>query len=227
MKKYFALAILPILASCSSTSSKLKLSDISERPSQDAANYAETNLHKGMKYPTGVVDQSATSSIDVTEDAAGLVSGFGTRQVRDYSNIGLRSLTRGNNVVRKEGTRYAETVYDFNDHGTEILRDESIAYSGFVHNGYERTMKAGGTAVCGVMSTYSNTMESATRGLFGGLLRCVVRDTKPHMVGSLNDTVVDNSMPGAGWNKKLPDLSGYEPVPAATSGKGVVYTSSK
>ncbi len=221
MKKYFALAILPILASCSS------IPDISGRPSQDAADYAETNLNKGMKYPTRVVDQSATSSIDITEDSAGLVSGFGTRQVRDYSNIGLRSLTRGNNVVRKEGTRYAETVYDFNDKGTDILHDESIAYSGFVHNGYERTMKAGGTAVCGVMSTYSNTMESTTRGLFGGLLRCIVRDTKPHMVGSLNETVVDNNLPGAGWRKKLPDLSAYEPVPAASSGKGVVYTSSK
>ncbi len=228
MKKYIALAALPLLVvSCSTTPSKLKLSDISERPSQDAAQFSEAKLNEGMSYPTRVVDQSATSSLDVTEDSAGLASGFGTRQVRNFTNIGMRSTSRGSHIVRKEANRYAETVYDVGDQGTQILRDESVAYTGLVNNGTERVLHAGGTAVCGVMTAYSNTMESTTRGIFGGLLRCVVRDTKPYMVGSLNDTVVDNTMPGAGWRKRLPDLSSYAPAPAAATSGKAVYTSAK
>lgn len=224
MKKYLALAILPILASCSSTSKSLKLSDIPERPSQDAAEYSTKNLNKGLSYPVGVIDQSATSSIDIVEDSAGVGSNVGTRLVRDGTNISVRSTRRGANVVRKEGTRYAETVYDAADQGTGLIHDEMIDNSDFVMNGYQRTMHAGGTVVCGTMTTYGNVVEGSRLGLFS-LLRCVVRDTKPYMVGSLNDQIRDNTMPGHGWRKKMPDLSGYE-VTSAPSGKGV-YTGSK
>ncbi len=225
MKKYLALAVLPILASCTSTPASTKLADIPERPSQDASQYSERHLNKGLSYPMGAVDQASTSSIDITEDSADLVTGVGTRQVRDGSNIVVRSTRRGARVVRKEGTRIAETVYDVGDQVAELGHDELIDNSGFVMNGYERVTYAGGTVVCGAMTTYSNVWDSATRGLFGGLLRCTVRDTKPYMVGSLNDSIRDNTMPGAGWRKAMPDLSGYAPQ-AATSGKGV-YTSSK
>jgi len=224
MKKYLALAILPILSSCSSTPASTKLSDIPERPSQDAADYATTNLNKGSSYPVKVIDQSATSSIDVVEDSAGIGSNVGTRLVRDGANISIRSTRRGANVVRKEGTRYAETVYDVADQGTGLIHDEMIDNTDFVLNGYERTMHAGGTAVCGTMTTYGNVIESSRRGLFS-LLRCTVHDTKPYMVGSLNDQITDNTMPGKGWRKKMPDLSGYQ-VTSAPSGKGV-YTGSK
>ncbi len=227
MKKYIALAALPLLAvSCSTTPGKLKLSDISKRPSQDAAEFTEAKLNEGMSYPTRVVDQSAISSLDVTEDSAGLASGFGTRQVRNFTNIGMRSTSRGSHIVRKEGNRYAETVYDVGDQGTQILHDESIAYTGLATHGAERVLHTGGTAVGGVMTVYSDTMENTTRGLFGGLLRRVVRDTKPNMVGSLNETVVDKTVPGAEWTKRLPDLSDYAPAPAATS-EQPVYTSTK
>jgi hypothetical protein len=225
MKKYLALAILPILSSCSSTPASTKLSDIPERPSQDAAEYSTTNLNKGFAYPVSGIDRTADSSIDVVEDTAGVGSNVGTRLVRDGANISVRSARRGANVVRKEGTRYAETVYDVADQGTGLVHDEMIDNTGFVMNGYERTMHAGGTAVCGTMTTYSNIWDSATRGLFGGLLRCTVRDTKPYMVGSLNDQITDNTMPGRGWRKKMPDLSGYQ-MTSAPSGKGV-YTGSK
>lgn len=225
MKKYLALAILPILASCSSTQRPLKLSEIPERPSQEGAEYATTNLNKGLSYPVKVIDQSATSSIDVVEDTAGIGSNVGTRLVRDGANISFRSARRGGNVVRKEFNRYGETVYDVNDQATGLIHDEMIDTTNVGLNAYERTMHSGGTVVCGTMTTYSNIWDSATRGLFGGLLRCVVRDTKPYMVGSLNDTIRDDTMPGSSWRKKLPDLSGYA-VTAAPSGKGV-YTNTK
>lgn len=225
MKKYLALAVLPILASCTSTPASTKLADIPERPSLDASRGGEKYLNKGMSYPMGVVDQSATSSLDVTEDSSDLVTGVGTRQVRDGSNIVVRSTRRGAKLVRKEGTRVAETVYDVGDQVAEVGHDELIENSGFVMNGYERVTHTGGTVVCGAMTTYGNVWDSATRGLFGGLLRCAVRDTKPYMVGSLNDGIRDNTMPGSGWRKAMPDLSGYQPQ-AVTSGKGV-YTSAK
>jgi hypothetical protein len=224
MKKYLALAILPILSSCSSTPASTKLSDFPERPSQDAADYSTAHLNKGLSYPVGAIDQSATSSIDIVEDTAGIGSNVGTRLVRDGANISIRSTRRGANVVRKEGNRYAETVYDVADQGTGLIHDEMIDNSGFVMNGYQRTMHAGGTVVCGTMTTYGNVVEGSRLGLYS-LLRCVVRDTKPYMVGSLNDTITDNTMPGAGWRKKMPDLSGYQ-VTSAPSGKGV-YTGSK
>ena len=225
MKKYLALAVLPILASCTSTPASTKLAEFPERPSLDASRDGERHLNNGLSYPMGAVDQASTSSIDVTEDSADLVTGVGTRQVRDGSNIVVRSTRRGARVVRKEGTRIAETVYDVGDQVAELGHDELIDNSGFVMNGYERVTHTGGTLVCGAMTTYSNIWDSATRGLFGGLLRCTVRDTKPYMVGSLNDNIRDNTMPGSGWRKSMPDLSGYAPQPM-TSGKGV-YTSSK
>jgi len=226
MKKYLALAILPIFAvSCSSTPKPLKYSDIPDRPSQQFFEDGAQGTNRGLGYPVRGVSNTANASIDVIEDSAGYGSTVGTRFVRDTANISFRSANRSTNVLRKEGTRYAEVVYDVNDQGAQFVHDETIDNTNWVLNGYERTMHSGGTMVCGVMTTYANIWDSATRGLFGGLLRCTVRDTKPYMVGSLNDTIVDNTMPGHGWRKRLPDLSAYEVV-EQTSGKGV-YTNSK
>jgi hypothetical protein len=227
MKKYLALAALPLFViSCSSTPRPLKYSDIPERPSQDLSERGTDLTNRGLGYPVRGVGQGAETSIDIVEDSADYTTGVGTRFARDGSNIVFKSANRGTNVVRKEGTRLAEVVYDVNDQGTQFIHDETIANPAWVMNGYERTMHSGGTVVCGVMTTYSNIWDSTTRGIFGGLLRCTVRDTKPYMVGSLNDTITDNTMPGKGWRKRLPDLSGYAVTEAPASGKAV-YTSSK
>lgn len=223
MKKYLPLLLLPILASCSSTPASTKLSDIPERPSQDVFASSTKHSNKGLSYPHRVVDQSATSSLDVTEDSADFVSGVSTRQVRNYSNTTVRSTRRGSHIVRKQGTRFAETVYDVGDQVADVAHDETIAYGGFVGNGVERTLHTGGTLVCGTMTTYSNAIDSSTRGIFGGLLRCVVRDTKPYMVGSLNDHYPAGDFPGSGFRRKLQMPVAEVPQ---TSGKGV-YTASK
>lgn len=225
MKKYLVLAILPILASCSSTPASTKLSQIPERPSKDASEYGEKHTNKGLSYPYRVVDQSATSSLDVTEDSADYVSGVSTRQVRNYSNTAIRSTGRGSHIVRKQGTRFAETVYDVGDSAAGVVHDETIAYGEFAGNGFERVAHTGGTLICTGMTTYSNAVDSTTRGIFGGLLRCVVRDTKNYMVGSLNDMQPAGPFPGSGWKGRKPQMPAYEPV-AETSGKGV-YTASK
>ncbi len=224
MKKYLLLTILPILASCTSTRSSTKLSDIPERPSKDGAEYAETNLNKGLAYPHRAVDRSADASLDVTEDSAGLISGVGTRQVRNYGNTVVRTTRRGSHIVRKEGTRYAEVVYDAGDQVADVAHDETIAYGGFIDNGASRTLHTGGTLICGAFQTYSNSIDSATRGIFGGLLRCTVRDTKNYMVGSLNDQYPAAGLPGSGWRGPRPQMPAFEAEP--TSGKGV-YTASK
>lgn len=226
MNKYLALAALPIFAvSCSSTPRPLKYSDIPERPSQDLSERATYGTNRGLGYPVRGVGQGAETSIDIVEDTSDYGTGVTTRFARDGSNIVFKSANRSTNVVRKEATRLAEVVYDVNDQGTQFVHDEAIDNTNWVLNGYERTMHSGGTLVCGVMTTYSNIWDSATRGLFGGLLRCTVRDTKPYMVGSLNDTIVDNTMPGKGWRKRMPDLSAYSVV-EETSAKAV-YTGSK
>ena len=225
MNKYLLLSILPILASCSSTPTSTKLSDIPERPSQGFAQDGERHTNNGLSYPHRGVNQAAVSSLDVTEDSAGFVSGVGTRQVRNYANTGFHTARRGSHIVRKEGTRYAEVVYDIDDQGTQLAHDETIAYSNFVGNGMERTMHSGGTLVCGVMKTYSNAVDSTTRGIFGGLLRCTVRDTKNYMVGSLNDDYPVADMPGSGFRGTLRMPVAEAPV-AETSGKAV-YTASK
>jgi hypothetical protein len=224
MKKYLLLTILPILASCTSTPSSTMLSDIPERPSKDGADYTETNLNKGLSYPHMVVDRSANSSLDVTEDSAGLISGVGTRQVRNSGNTVVRTTRRGSHIVRKEGTRYAEVVYDAGDQVADVAHDETIAYGGFIDNGVQRTLHTGGTLICGTFKTYSNSIDSATRGIFGGLLRCTVRDTKNYMVGSLNDQYPAAGLPGAGWRGPRPQLPAYQAE--ETSGKGI-YTASK
>lgn len=224
MKKYLLLTILPILASCSSTRTSTKLADYPERPTLDASQQGVRDANRGLSYPYRVVDQTATSSLDVTEDSADFVSGVSTRQVRNYGNTVFRTGRRGSHIVRKQGTRFAEVVYDAGDQGAELAHDETIAYGEFVGNGVERVGYTGGTLVCGAMTTYSNAVDSATRAVFGGLLRCTVRNTKNYMVGSLNDEYPVAGMPGSGFRRKL--HMPVTEVPAETSGKAV-YTASK
>ena len=226
MKNYLLLTILPILASCSSTRTSTKLADFPERPSLDASQAGEKHLNNRLSYPYRVVDQSATSSLDITEDSADLVSGVSTRQVRNYGNTIFRSGRRGSHIVRKEGTRFAEVVYDAADQGADLAHDESIAYGNFVGNGVERAAHTGGTLVCAGMTLYSDAVDSTTRGIFGGLLRCTVRDTKNYMVGSLNDKYTVAGIPGSSFNRKLHLPAPEVPLAQPISGKAV-YTASK
>ncbi|MCX6853721.1 MAG: hypothetical protein NTV80_02325 [Verrucomicrobia bacterium] len=128
--------------------------------------------------------------------------------------------------MRKEANRVAETVYDVGDQGTQYAHDEVYDTTDLGLNGVQRGMHMGGTVVCGAMKTYSNVWDRTTQGLFGGLLRCTVRDTKPYMVGSLNDQYSSGAFPGSGWRGPMPSMAAIEAAPAETSGKGV-YTSSK
>jgi hypothetical protein len=225
MKKYLVLAILPILASCTSKPASTKLAEFPERPTQDASRDGVMYSNKGLAYPHRVVDQTAVSSLDITEDSADFVSGVSTRQVRNYANTTTRTTRRGSHIVRKEGTRFAEVVYDTGDNVADVAHDETIEYGQFVGRGVERTMHTGGTLVCGALTTYSNAVDSGTRGIFGGLLRCAVRDTKPYMVGSLNDAYPAGEFPGSSWRGRKPQMPVYEPI-AETSAKSV-YTASK
>ena len=224
MKKYLLLTILPVIASCSSTRTSTKLADFPARPTQDASERGVRGSNKGLAYPHRVVDQTATSSLDITEDSGDYIGGVSTRQVRDYGSTVFRSGRRGSEIVRKEGTRYTEEVYNAADQGAELARDETISYGEFVGNGVERTMYTGGTLVDGVMTTYSNAVDSTSRGIFGGLLRRAVRTPKNYMVGSVNDEYKVAGMPGAGM--RIPQMPVTEVPSIQPSGKGS-YTVSK
>ena len=256
MNKYYLLTLLPLLASCSSTSSSSTASApaampmtggkysapvetvvmeeeaprkwwaFNKRPSKPASKYSTRYTNKGLSYPYQVVDQSADSSLDVTEDSSDYVTAVGTRQTRNYSNTIFRTARRGGNIVRKEGNRVAETVYDVGDQGTQYAHDELYDTTDLGLNGVQRGMHMGGTVVCGAMKTYSNVWDRTTQGIFGGLLRCTVRDTKPYMVGSLNDQYTDGNFPGSGWRRPMPSMAAVSAPVAETSGKGV-YTSAK
>ena len=196
-----------------------------KRPSEPASRYSTKYTNKGLGYPYKVVDQTADSSLDITEDSSDYVTGVSTRQTRNYSNTIFRSGRRGGNIVRKSGNRVAETVYDIGDQGTQYAHDEVYDTSDLALNGVQRGLHMGGTVVCAGMNTYSNIWDRTTQGIFGGLLRCAVRDTKPYMVGSLNDQYTSGGFPGAGWRRPMPVMP-INDVPAQTSGKGV-YTASK
>jgi hypothetical protein len=220
MKKYVLLSLLPLLViSCNSGSRYAN-----RRPSKTASDDATYYTEKGLSYPNMGIDQAVTSTHDVADDSAAYVGGVGTRQVRRSSRTVTRSARRGANLVHREADRISNTVYDVGDDVAEFGKDEIVRTTDYGVNGMERTMYIGGTGVCGVMSSYGELVDGTRRGLSGGLLRCIVKDTKPYMVGSLNDHYKRGGMPGASWNRPLPDMSNY--AVTAPSGKDS-YTYSK
>lgn len=215
MNKYLVLAILPFFASCAS-------SKVSRRPTADAAIAGEAKLNNGLDVvPYSIVDQTATSSLDVTEDASGFVGNVGRRETRKYSGLAINSTRRGSNIVANETRRYGNTVFDIADDTTDLANEQVVNYTDIALDANGRVMCTAGKVVGTGVGTYTNVVHRISSSIFGCLLGGVVVDTKPYMVGSANDRWAAPNLPGSGWNRPLPQMPISEPL-AATSAKDVV-----
>lgn len=216
MNKYIALAVLPFFASCNSVENK--------RPSYDTGVLGESSGNKGLYYPHMVVDQSATSSLDVTQDIGGMFGNVGRHQTTQYGTTVIKSTGRGSRIVSNEIQAGVNTVGDIGD-GVAVLTAEQIdTYPNIVVDATGRVLNMGGTILGAGFKSYGNVVDGAWNGVFGGLFKGVFIDTKPYMVGSANDLWVVAGMPGASWKGPLPQM----PPPVAyveeTSSKSVTYS---
>lgn len=223
MKKYFALAALGLLASCTS-------SQLERRPSREAAYEGENKLNEA--FGTGLhesIDRTGHVTMDVANDSTGMVGNFGRDQTRRYSNTAINATRYGSNIVSRETDRTADTVLDITDDTVDLGNEQVSTYTGIVNKSAGRLMCTGGKVVGTGVETYAKT----THTIFGGiacLFKRSVVDTKSYMVGSANDQDrcwKNIAMPGESWNRPFPQSPQYVMAPPAapmTSGKQVTYS---
>lgn len=221
MKKYFALAALGLLASCTSA-------QLERRPSREAAYEGEKKLNE--TFGTGLhesIDRTGHVAMDVTNDSSGMVGNFGRNQTRRYSGTVINAGRYGSNVVSRETRNTADTVLDITDDTVDLGNEQVSTYTGIVNKSAGRLMCTSGKIVGTGVETYANT----THTLFGGitcLFKRSVVDTNNYMVGSANDQDrcwKNIAMPGESWNRPFPQNPQYIPAAAPmTSGKEVTFS---
>ncbi|MDZ4289351.1 MAG: hypothetical protein U0984_15410 [Prosthecobacter sp.] len=217
MNKYLVLAVFPFFASCVNKPVE------NTRPSYDTAELGEASVGRGLKYPHKIIDQSGTSTLDVSEDIIGDLGGDVTRkQVRKYSGSVYKTGRRGSRIFSSEVQKHSDTLFDIGDGGVDVAAEQIETYPNIVMDATGRTLYMGGTLIGSTMMTYGNVVDSAWNGIFNGLLRGVFIDTKPYMVGSANDLWPVAGMPGAGWRGRLPQMPPPVAISDETSGKNVV-----
>jgi hypothetical protein len=163
-------------------------------------------LRRSVKKSVAAVQRPVDSFIGESgDDVTAIVSD----QTRWATATALGRTRQVGNLARRHVATHANNAYDALDGVTELADAEITDTQDLVQEGYGRVAHAGGTVVSTTMNSYSSLWDRVTRGIFGGLLRGTVRDTKNYMVGSVADNNRDSELPGSAFNKKIPDLSGY------------------
>lgn len=217
MKKYLVLAVLPLFASCSHWDSCNK-----SRPTAEADRQAKIGTDIGLYYPHRVVDQTATSALDITEDSADYVSHVSRKQTRKYAGTVTRSANRGSRIVANETRRFTNTAYDIADDTADVGVEAIDTYPNLVLDASDRTMGVGGKFVGAGVRGYTNVVHRTAESIFGNLFKGAVVDTRPYMVGSANDQWPVAGMPGSSWKGCLPRMEAQEvQYHETTSGKAV------
>ncbi len=234
MKLLLSLTLVSILASCSGVRNSsrqevvygpggsmtqpqqggIKFSNNS-RPSADLPCRGTKSTNKGLGYFSRAVGQSATSTMDVSDDSTEYGGRVLDRQGRDYSGIAFDSARRGDDIVLREGTRYSDLGMDIVDDGAgfgarAIQRYPRLA-TGILQKGFGSTRKL-------YQSTLSAYGESVDRSYWSFWNIFSPPEAKNYMVGSLNDWSGGYAIPGSGFrcrNLQMP----AEPQVEETMGK--------
>ena len=171
-------------------------------------------LRRTVKKTVGAVQRPVDNFIGESGDD---VSGIISDQTRWATSTVLGRTRQVGQLARRHVSTHANNMYDAVDGVTELADDEIADTQDLGLTVYDRATHAGGTVVGTAMKSYSSLWDRVTRGLFGGLLRSSVRDTKNYMVGSVANENRERELPGSSFRKSIPDLSGYTVAAVAPS----------
>lgn len=208
MKLLLPLALISVLASCTSPKNNM-------RPSAEIPAQGAPGTNKGLGYISKGVGQAADSSHDVAEDTVAYGGKVAVRQSRNYTKIGFNSARRSDDLAYNETKRYADHALDVYDDAAD---QEIRSVNRWTKLGSKSAQRAFGTTRRAYQSSVSAYGRAVDRSYFSFWGIFTPPEPKPWMVGSVNDRIKPAKVPGGVWTADFAPATETEVAPA--DGKG-------
>lgn len=208
MKLLLPLALISVLASCTSPKNQM-------RPSAEIPGQGAPATNKGLGYVSKGVGQTATSAHDLTDDTIDYGGKVAVRQSRNYTKIGFNSARRSNDLALRESKRYTDHALDVYDDAADL---EIRAVKGWPKFASKSARRALNTTRRVYQTSVDEYGKAVDRTYFSAWNVIIPPEPKPWMVGSLNDRLKPAKVPGGVWTADFATTE-VEVAPAA-DGKG-------
>lgn len=187
------------------------------RPSAELTEYSAPQANKGLAYLSNSAGQVATSGMDLSEDSIDAGGKIGVRQARDYTAIGLNTVSRGDQLVAREASRYSDFTMDTVDAGADIASSSVERHPSWIYRIFHRGASSTRKLTQSTLKTYAEGTEIP---LFGVWKPVKPVEPKSWMVGSVNDQYPNRyDLPGSGWKGRVPSVPVVEDYSMASGGR--------